>query len=612
MSDKGHELTDEMIEELEKRLEREYSRAYKDLARKTKAYFDKFKADDAAMKAQVDAGEVTREYWLQWRYNHMMTGKRWIEMRDTLAEDLMKIDSKARSIINEHTPEAYALNHNYATFQVEKDSMLNTSYTLYNREAVENILKDDPKLLPYPRTESNTAKELRERADLIWNRQKLNNEITQGILQGEPIKDIAKRLQNVVGMDGRAALRNARTMMTAAENKGREDAYDALEEKGVDLDRKWVATLDDKTRHSHRLLHGEIKDRKTGLYSNGLKYPADPDGDPAEVYNCRCSEIATVTGFPIDIPKWSPKMGDMTYEEWLGEHENQPKEEEKWNAVEFMKANKMEFSDLKDFMPYENYSELYNDLRDKSLPLAESAGEYFKKVVDGTYQNDEILSKLNSITNEKMLSDRGYAILNRLENSSIVSNPLVALDAPKSIEQFIADVGGGDLTSGSCASLSFCFAANSAGYEIHDFRGGDSMKFFSSGNNIHLIAQMKNVISNSERSKTPIKTTVSMLKEMPMNEPHILGVGRHAAIVEHTDDGYRFLELQAPQGNGWYQLTTQSLARRFGATKTSKYGDQIDLINVDSLKNNEYFSRILTYINTDEGSQKKGEYGSRK
>ena len=184
MSDKGHELTDEMIDELEKRLEREYSRAYKEVARKTKAYFDKFKSDDEAMKARVDAGEVTREYWLQWRYNHMMTGKRWIEMRDTLAEDLKKIDSKARSIINEHTPEAYALNHNYATFQVEKDSMLNTSYTLYNREAVENILKDDPKLLPYPRTESKTAKELRERADLIWNRQKLNNEITQGILQG--------------------------------------------------------------------------------------------------------------------------------------------------------------------------------------------------------------------------------------------------------------------------------------------------------------------------------------------------------------------------------------------------------------------------------------------
>lgn len=324
MSDKGHELTDEMIEELEKRLEKEYLRAYKEVARKTKAYFDKFAIDDAAMKARVDAGEVTREYWLQWRYNHMMTGKRWIEMRDTLAEDLMKIDSKARSIINEHTPEAYALNHNYATFQVEKDSMLNTSYTLYNREAVENILKDDPKLLPYPRTESKTAQELRERADLIWNRQKLNSEITQGILQGEPIRDIAKRLQKVVGMDGRAALRNARTMMTAAENKGREDAYDALEKKGVELDRHWVATLDDKTRHSHRLLHGEIKDKKTGLYSNGLRYPSDPDGDPAEVYNCRCSEIATVKGFPIDIPKYSPKMGDMTFEEWLGEHDEKP------------------------------------------------------------------------------------------------------------------------------------------------------------------------------------------------------------------------------------------------------------------------------------------------
>lgn len=322
MSDRGHELTDELIEQLEKKIAREYSRAYEEVSEKLERYLKRFEAKDEEKRKQLDAGEITKEEYAKWRTGQILSGQRWAEMKDTLAEDLKKVDTKVRSIIGDHMPDAYALNHNYATFAVEKDSMLNTSYTLYNRRTVENLLKDDENLLPYPRTESKTAQKLRERADLIWNRQKINDSITQGVLQGEPIRDIAKRLQKVVGMDGSAAVRNARTMMTAVENKGREDAFDSLEEKGVKLTKVWVATLDDRTRHSHRLLHGEEKDPETGKYSNGLQYPGDPFGDPEEVYNCRCSEIAHVKGFPIDIPKYSPKMGDMTYDEWLGNHKD--------------------------------------------------------------------------------------------------------------------------------------------------------------------------------------------------------------------------------------------------------------------------------------------------
>ena len=320
MSDLGHKMTDEMIEELEKKITREYQQAYKDVSKKLNDYMSDFKAKDAEMWKKVKDGNMTQEAYLDWRKKKMLTGKRWKEMKQTLAEDLTKVNEKTRSIIGDYMPDAYALNHNYATFAVEKASRLNTSYTLYNRETVEHLLKDDEKLLPYPRKLSPTARKLAERADIIWNREHLNSQITQGVLQGESIPDIAKRLMKVVGMNRNVAVRNARTMMTSAENKGKEDAYDRLEEKGIELERQWVSTLDNRTRHSHRLMHGEVKDPETGLYSNGLKYPGDPDGEPEEVYNCRCSEIAFVKGHPIDIPKYSPKM-TMSYEEWLGEHE---------------------------------------------------------------------------------------------------------------------------------------------------------------------------------------------------------------------------------------------------------------------------------------------------
>jgi uncharacterized protein with gpF-like domain len=50
----------------------------------------------------------------------------------------------------------------------------------------------------------------------------------------------------------------------------------------------WVATADDRTRESHAELDGEevLVDEP---FSNGLMCPADPTGEPEEVYNCRCT-----------------------------------------------------------------------------------------------------------------------------------------------------------------------------------------------------------------------------------------------------------------------------------------------------------------------------------
>jgi SPP1 gp7 family putative phage head morphogenesis protein len=218
-----------------------------------------------------------------------------------------------------------ALNRNFATYQVEKEARINTSFTLYNRRAVENLMNNDEHLLPLP-TEGSRAWQAMMNKDLRWNQQKINSSLIQGILQGDSIPEISDRLLNIVGMNEVSARRSARTMMTSVENKARDDSYEELKGKGVELETVWLATLDDRTRHSHRQMHGEVRG-ENGRYSNGLRFPADPAGAPEEVYNCRCCEFSHVKGFPIDIPKWSPKMGDMTFEEWLGEHEENAAEQ---------------------------------------------------------------------------------------------------------------------------------------------------------------------------------------------------------------------------------------------------------------------------------------------
>ena len=306
-----------MDAELRKRIEQTYSQAASDMERKFNKYMKDFARKDAEKRTLVDAGLLSKEDYIKWRKGQVLVGKRWKEMRDVLAEDLTNTDKIAMSSINGYLPEAYALGHNYGTFQVERGSCINTSYSLYNREAVERLIKNEPRLLPVTKWEVDAPKDLR------WNHQHITQQITQGILQGESLPQVAKRLDRVVGMDGRAAMRNARTALTGAQNAGRIDAYRRANDLGIQTEKEWLATMDNVTRDSHIDMDGEhvgIDD----VFSNGLRYPGDESGDPAEVYNCRCTLIPRVVGTDYgesDLDRWrDPDLGDMTYDEWKKTH----------------------------------------------------------------------------------------------------------------------------------------------------------------------------------------------------------------------------------------------------------------------------------------------------
>lgn len=58
--------------------------------------------------------------------------------------------------------------------------------------------------------------------------------------------------------------------------------------KGADVVKQWDATLDGRTRDSHRRVDGEIRELDE-KFSNGLMFPGDPNGSAAEVVNCRCT-----------------------------------------------------------------------------------------------------------------------------------------------------------------------------------------------------------------------------------------------------------------------------------------------------------------------------------
>lgn len=324
--DPAHIATDNLISKIEKEITKEYKQAHKEVASKMDDYLKRFATKDKTWQKWVSEGKKTQEEYTAWKKGQVLMGKRWGDLKDTLAEDYKNVAKISQSIANGYRAEAYAINHNYSTYEIEKASRLNTSYSLYSRESVERMYRNNPKLYHDPGKKISQA--IREGKQMDWNRRRIQSVITQGILQGESIPDLTKRLERVTGGDHAAAIRNARTMITGAQNAGRIDAMDRAKDMGIPVMKQWLATLDDRTRHWHRELDGMKAETDEPFEVEGYKimFPGDPDADAEMVYNCRCTLLTVIPKHEIDTSDTDLRnddhLGDMTYDEWKAEKES--------------------------------------------------------------------------------------------------------------------------------------------------------------------------------------------------------------------------------------------------------------------------------------------------
>ena len=289
MADTAHRLTDEKLEEMEKRLSAIYSRVEKEIQQTADEYFYKFAKQDESKRKLLEQCKITEDEYTKWRKSKVMYGKRFTEMKEQCAKQLLDVNQTAIAYINGELPEVYAINYNALESSV--DGVGGYSFTLVDADTVRNLAVTDTSLLPY--------KEIDPEKDIPWNMKKINAETMQGILQGESMDKIAKRMMNVQEMNKTQAIRSARTIVTGAENKGRQDSYKRAEKDGIIMKREWIATNDSRTRHWHAELDGvEVDIDEPWVNEFGeIMFPGDPSADPANTYNCRCSMSAKVVGF---------------------------------------------------------------------------------------------------------------------------------------------------------------------------------------------------------------------------------------------------------------------------------------------------------------------------
>ena len=203
------------------------------------------------------------------------------------------------------------------------------------------------------------------------------------------------------------------------------------------------------------------------------------------------------------------------------------------------------------------------------------------------------------------------SMVDALEKANVEYRPIQLAEQGRTEQDIINRLSGGDMTKGSCSSLALAYAGNKAGYDVLDFRDGDSRSFFSSRNSIQTVADMPGVNSTVLQGTNDIATANQLLSGIQAGKEYYLATGGHAAIVKRDGNGYQYLELQHPSnGNGWHNLNDYMLRQRFGCKDSRPYECSSYLMDVDSLANSSEFRNLLGYINTASSSQKKGVYGN--
>jgi hypothetical protein len=235
-------------------------------------------------------------------------------VNDITNSSFKEIGTEFKGLVSTVYDDAYYMNG----FILSNNAGINLNFGIIPTEAIKALYNDvNVSGLSLLETNNNLRYKL-----LLKERQ----EMIQGFIKGDSYLDMAERISDVFGRSFSDALRIAETEGNRSASEGMLSLFDDAEEMGIEFDRIWVATLDDKTRDTHADLDGTPADEDGLFWIGGDSAPGPVQwGIPEEDINCRCSVIAQMKDTKPTIRR--ENVGDKeiieykTYREWKKDQE---------------------------------------------------------------------------------------------------------------------------------------------------------------------------------------------------------------------------------------------------------------------------------------------------
>ncbi len=416
--------------------------------------------------------------------------------------------------------------------------------------------------------------------DVEFLKKAVRAQVSRGVANGsswaQVAAELAQKMRSPLHTAVYNSMRIARTEGHRVQQQSQWDALNKAKDKGCDIVKQWDSTLDGRTRPSHRMLDGQIRelDEDFEIGIKKAKYPG-AFGRPEEDIHCRCCMTQRA--------RWALDAEEL----------------------ETLKARADYF--------HLDKSESFEDFKNKYLKLPENADTM-----------NVIMPNLDKLSDPVLQS-----LVKRLDKSGVTYREITMHTERMTEDEIIKQLSGGDNTSGSCASVGLAYIGQKGGVNVLDFRGGDSQTFFSTTSHLKELCNLPNAVSfKYNRFSSSVANGARLLKQCELGKEYYFVNGRHASIVRKIMDNVtdiftgevtgqeevlQYLELQSATRSGWTDFNSNirhTLKWRFGETTGDDWTERTFMIDVDSLKDSDELKKLLGYINTQESEQRKGTNGT--
>ena len=536
--------TDDELKKLEKQLYDMYHEAGVGLTLKGREFLADLQQKDEWRRKQVADGEWTEEQYKEWRRNKLLYAAKFKRLTETIKRELLEVNQKAIQILNGETPRIFAHNYNSVIESFPDSPVEGYTFELVDAETVKKLARSGELMLP-PKKKFDPEK------DKAWNGKQLNAQILQGILQGESIPKIAARMADICDGNGKAMVRTARTMVTAAENSGRIAGMNKAEESGMVFEKIWISAVDSRTRDTHIALNGtKVKNGEMfrTFLGNELEFPGDWRAPGFEVYNCRCTLGTHFIGFNRLKGRENIKKAEEVPNNNITEQQQQQTRSTK-GAGKLITA--LENGGLVEF----------NEVQSRGSARTE------QEIINALSGGDRTRGSCASVGLAYIGQKQGWDVLDFRDGKSreFFSRSVNLLELSRT--EGVSALHYGDVKGQTSCTLAANF-----------------LKECEIGKEYYLcVGRHASIVRRVEDDgKKPV---------------------------------YEYLELQSATSSGWTKFDGNpryTLSRRFGCPTTSGRGEELDfMINItDSDFNTNEFKELLGYINTTEDKQRKGSNGS--
>ncbi len=191
-----------------------------------------------------------------------------------------------------------------------EDGFLGTLYDIHGQGIPLIFPIDQAKVVAAVQTDSKISTNLYTRLgeDVSYLKKSIRAELSRGIANGSTWAEMAAHISHGMNSPFRRAMnkamRIARTEGHRIQNRAQMDTLNKAKEKGADVVKQWISTLDNRTRETHKILDGQIREIEDFFEVNGhkAKYPGG-FGVASEDIHCRCCMLQRA--------KWALDQGEL-------------------------------------------------------------------------------------------------------------------------------------------------------------------------------------------------------------------------------------------------------------------------------------------------------------